>query len=58
MVLGDMIYDLTFINNLTSQLKNNNEIAPESSITEIIQLIYKQVGNPNYVKTPVFTKSE
>jgi hypothetical protein len=58
MFLGDMIYDLTFINNLTSQLKNNNEIAPESSITEIIQLIYKQVGNPNYVKTPVFTKSE
>lgn len=54
----DMIYDLPFINSLTFQLKKNNDLSPGENIISIIQQIYSQVGNPNYVKTPVFTKSE
>lgn len=58
MVIADMIYNLAFINNLSTQLKNNNEIDPDPLISEAILKIYSQVGNPNYIKTPVFTKTD
>ena len=56
--MTDMIYNLPFINNLTIKLKNEGLLDPDSEILEVIQKIYSQVGSPNYIKTPVFSKPD